>query len=296
MGARRTRPATASVALALALALLGACGGGGDDDDTGSEPPEAVVHVALGDSFSAGEGAPPYDAEPESCRRAEEAWPRLLDRAVARIVSVDLRACAGAQTEHLLDLWTSRGLEAQIPMDPDPTVTLVTITIGGNDIGFGDIVLSCVLLTCSPEPGSDDLEARLDALQTALVEEVHPALVAAYPNADIVHVGYPHLAPLPTLDPEGCPWMSGEDQRLARGIVDALDDAVRDAAQRSGTARFVDVRTAFAGHELCTDDPWVNAIGLGAGGAHPNAAGQMALAEAVADGLDLGGGADGDRS
>jgi lysophospholipase L1-like esterase len=276
-----------AVALALA-ALTGACGGGDDGpDDAGEEDPPTIVHVALGDSFSSGEGAPPYDATPESCRRATDAWPRRLDEAVALIESVDLRACAGAETEHLTGRWTTRDLDPQIPAEPDTGVTLVTLTIGGNDIGFGDVVLSCVLLTCGPEPGSSELDARLDALRTALLEEVHPALAAAYPNARIVHIGYPRLAPPPAVEPDGCPWMSDDDQELANGIVDALDGAIEDAAQQSGTAEYLDVGGAFAGHELCTDDPWVNAIGLGPGGAHPNGAGQRALADAVAAGLDL---------
>lgn len=287
MGASRSRGSHAALAAVATALALAACGGGGDD--AADEAPEPIVHVALGDSFSAGEGAPPYDPEPESCRRAGEAWPRRLDVALERIESVDLRACAGAQSEHLVERWTSRDLPAQIPMDPDPEVTLVTLTIGGNDIGFGDVVLSCVLATCGPESGSHDLDARLDALRTTLLEEVHPALAAAYPNARIVHVGYPHLAPAPPAEPTGCPWLSAEDQERARGIVAALDSALEEAAQQSGTAEYLDVRDALAGHELCTEDPWVNPVGLGPGGAHPNERGQAALADAVAAGLDLDG-------
>jgi lysophospholipase L1-like esterase len=285
---RTRRRGRTAVAIALAVALAGACAGGDDaaDDDAPDEP-EPIVHVALGDSFSSGEGAPPYDATPESCHRAADAWPRRLDDLVAEIESVDLRACAGAQTEHLTERWTSRNLDPQIPGEPDTDVTLVTLTIGGNDLGFGDVVLSCVLLTCAPEPGSTELEARLDALRTALLEEVHPALVGAYPNARIVHVGYPRLAPPLAVEPEGCPWMSDEDQALANGIVDALNDAIEDAAQQSGTVEYLGVRGALADHELCTEDPWVNAVGLGPGGAHPDAEGQRALAAAVAEGLDL---------
>ena len=271
--------------LAGLLLVASACGGGGDDGEDDDPVPRRHVVVALGDSFTAGEGAPPYDADPERCRRAAGAWPRLLGE-VAVVASVELRACAGAQTEHLTGPWEGRGLDAQIPDEPDPDVTLVVLTIGGNDIGFGDIVASCVILTCSPAPDSDELEARLDALRIALVQDVHPRLAAAYPEARVVHVGYPHLAPPPDIDPR-CLWMSGADQRAARGIVDALDETAADAAEQAGTAEHLDVSDAFAGHELCTRDPWVNDVGFGPGAAHPDADGQRALARAVAEALEL---------
>lgn len=270
-----------------ALAVAAACSGGDGNGAAEAEEqaPRPDVIVALGDSFSSGEGAPPYDARPEPCRRSADAWPRLLERR-PEVASVELLACAGAETDELTGPWESRDLGPQIPERPRPEVTVVLLTIGGNDIGFGDIVATCVLLTCSPGPGSDTLDERLDALRTALVQDVHPALARAFPNARIVHVGYPHLAPPPEVEPRGCPWMSGDDQRISRGIVDALDEVIEEAAQQSGTARYADVADAFADHELCTEEPWVNAVGLGPGAAHPNPDGQRALAAAVADALD----------
>jgi lysophospholipase L1-like esterase len=280
------RRAARAVAAAVALLLAASCSGGsGDDDGAAPEEPVRQVVVALGDSFSSGEGAPPYDRRPEPCRRSPGAWPRLLAER-REVASVDLRACAGARTEHLIGPWARRELAPQIPTEPDTSVTLVTLTVGGNDIGFGEVVASCVVLTCFPAPGTDELEGRLEHLRQVLVQRVHPRLAAAYPNARIVHIGYPHLAPPPGVDPS-CIWMSGADQRIARGIVDALNGAVEDAAQQAGTARYLDVVDAFAGHELCTDVSWVNAVGFGPGAAHPTAAGQRALAAAVADELAL---------
>ena len=274
-------------AVALAALLVAACSGGGDDAEPVEEdPPLRHVVVALGDSFTSGEGAPPYDADPASCRRAADAWPRLLAE-VAVVASVELRACAGARTEHLTGSWDRRDLGPQIPDEPDPEATLVLLTVGGNDIGFGEIVATCVLLTCSPEPDDDGFRERLDELREDLVQDVHPALAAAYPNARIVHVSYPRLTPPTEVEPSTCRWMSDDDQRISRAIVDAINDAAEDAAQQAGTAEHLDVADALAGHELCTEDGWVNGVGFDPGDAHPNLGGQRGMARAVAEALEL---------
>jgi lysophospholipase L1-like esterase len=249
-----------------------------------------VVYVALGDSFSSGEGAAPYVAGSDSCYLSSLAWPRSLYADVAGFVSIDHRACAGARTAHLTGAWEDRELPPQIPAEPDEAVTLVTFTIGGNDAGFGDIVGSCVLTAC-PRPDDEDFAASLTTLTDRLTTSVYPAMAAAYPNARLVHVGYPRLTPAPGEPVEGCGWLDGEDQTRAAGILAALDDAIRAATEQSdGTVEYADVSEAFAGHELCTAESWLNPVGLGAGHAHPNAAGQRGLEEAVATalGLELG--------
>ncbi len=280
--ARWSRIVAAGVALALA-GITAACG---DDDGPPEAAEDAVVYVALGDSFSSGEGAPPYDDQSQ-CRQAELAWPRRLYADGDGFVSIEHRACAGARTEHLAGGWADRNLPAQIATEPDPDVTLVTVTIGGNDLGFGDIVGACVLSRC-PEPDDPDFVERLTTLTDTLRRSVHPALAAAYPEARIAHVGYPRLTPAPGEDVEGCGWLDDEDQSRAAAILAALDDAIRSAADTSeGAVEYVDVSDAFAGHELCTSESWLNPVGVGAGYAHPNAAGQQALEEAVAAALGI---------
>ena len=101
--------------------------------------------MALGDSFSSGEGAPPYDANPKGCNRANAGWARRLHHDVAAVGSLDLRACSGATVKDVLSTTGQVGAVAQLPSTPDPSVTLVTITVGGNDVGFGAIVATCSL-------------------------------------------------------------------------------------------------------------------------------------------------------
>lgn len=274
-------------ALATIVALVTIVAACGDDDSAPEADSDAIAYVALGDSFSSGEGAPPYEAGSDSCYVSPLAWPRRLYADVTGFVSVDPVACAGARTEHLTGPWASRDLPAQIPAEPDDSVTLVTLTVGGNDAGFGDILGSCVLTSCPP-PDEEDFADRLAMLTETLTGTVYPALRAAYPEARLVHVGYPRLTPAPGKPVEGCGWLDAEDQTRAAGILGALDDAIRTATEQSdGAVEYVDVTDALAGHELCTAQSWLNPVGLGAGYAHPNAAGQRGLEVAVAAALDL---------
>ncbi len=242
----------------LAVLFLASC-------VTGGEPPDPTTYAALGDSFSSGEGAGGYDAEPADCLRSSLAWPRLLD------ADVDLRACSGADVGDVV---------GQVPGEANTDVTLVTLTVGGNDAGFGDIFEACLLGDC-PTPAS--LAADLTTLTSAL-PALYTALETAYPNARIVHVGYPRLVPPPG-DPVSpvCFWLPPEDQTNGTEIVDAINDAIALAVANhgSGDVDYLDVTDAFADHELCTALPFVTLLGR----AHPNAAGQTALAAAVSAAL-----------
>jgi hypothetical protein len=274
----------------VGLVAVGGCevpGTGGGAPTTSSTSTTArpqLHHLALGDSFSSGEGAPPYDASSGSCDRSSRAWPRRLAADSRDIARLEHLACAGARTVHLVGPWTSRGLPAQISATPDDTIDLVTLTIGGNDVGFGDIVQACVLDAC-PSPQDPALVEGLAQLAGALEHDVYPALRRAYPSARLVHVGYPRLTPPSPRRPVGCLWLPPADQAAAIGIVDAIDATIREAAGAAGVD-YVDVSAVLAGHELCTSAPWVRPI-LSQGAVHPTAEGQLAIERAVAAALDL---------
>jgi lysophospholipase L1-like esterase len=286
MPSSRHRLVLCAAAVALAVAAVAACSGGGDDSaEQGRKASTSrqIVYAALGDSYSSGAGAPPYDRTSGVCERGPGSWTRRLDTDSARIKSIDLRACAGAKVEHLLEPWSSRFQPAQIPGDPDLSVDLVTVTIGGNDVGFGSIVAGCVLTEC-PSPADPAFAARLASLAATLDQQVYPALEHAYPNAQLVHVGYPRLTPL-NGTPVGCDWLSAADQATAPAVIDAINATVRGTAQRAGVT-YVDVTDALAGHELCTSEPWIQPIGTH-DQVHPTNDGQRAIERVVADDLDL---------
>jgi lysophospholipase L1-like esterase len=281
------------LAVVALLAAVGCSSGGGSSSSSAPK----TVYVSLGDSYSSGEGAPPYrdDAgDPKSCQRSAHGWTSLLATAAGASTYRQV-ACSSATTAYLTGPWTSRHLPAQIPSKPDPKVTLVTLTIGGNDLGFGGIVANCFLLDCSGVPTSGLFALGLSQLTERLTTSVYPALRAAYPNARIVHVGYPRLTPAPGSPVVGCAWLSTAEQDAASRIVLLLDTTIRAAARKSETSggpniEYLDLTSVLHGHELCSGSSWLRPVTIGgAAAAHPTAAGQKAMERAVQQGLALEG-------
>jgi lysophospholipase L1-like esterase len=280
-----SRPLRVAAVLAVALLALAACGGGDDSDTSRATTPKGgkLVYAALGDSYSSGAGAPPYDLDSLACERSPDAWPRLLGSDSPRIRSVDHRACAGAEVAQLLEPWAARAQAAQIAADPELSVGLVTLTAGGNDAKFGQMMASCYLGDC-PSPTDPAFAARLATLAVTLDRQVYPALRHAYPNALIVHVGYPQLVAAHGA-PVGCDWLSPADQAAAPVLIEAINSTVRSAAEQAGIT-YVDISGVLAGHELCSADPWIQPA-TAKDPLHPSKPAQEAIERAVATALDL---------
>jgi lysophospholipase L1-like esterase len=250
---------------------------------------QTVKMAALGDSYSSGEGTYSYDANSQGarCHRGPDAWPRKVEAGVAEISQIDHRACTGAKTAQLFTWYNSN--PPQIPRTPDTSVELVTISIGGNDVGFADILRSCYLAgsSCANVPDSQNFEKSLNRLYRQLVDSVYPALRKAYPNARIAHVGYPQILPAPGTRPVRCGWLSEPEQNAAQKMAAKLNGTIY-LATKAGEVDWVDVTNALAGHELCTADPWMVDLSFGPFNSergHPDADGQKAIALVVGNAL-----------
>ncbi|KUG55644.1 hypothetical protein AVL62_04875 [Serinicoccus chungangensis] len=161
---------------------------------------------------------------------------------------------------------------AQLPaLDAD--TDLVTLTIGGNDVGWTQTIGACLLLddpTCAQALAGSRLlvqgllPARLDAALTAVGR--------AAPDAHVVVTGYPHL-----FTPEAGALVnaSPEEQEALNEGADLLNATVAAAAQRRGYA-YVDVVGRFEGHGVNAPDPWVDPRTF-----HPTAQGQATYAAAL---------------
>lgn len=301
---RRGRVA-AAVALAAALAVgLAACS---DDvsglgplpvrdeaaSTPGPEPREVEEYAALGDSFTAAPFVPTTDLA-DGCLRSDGNYPSLLAERLDVADFTDV-SCSGAATSHL-----SRPQETvpdhRVPPQLDAVdadTDLVTLGIGGNDFGlFGTLTTTCPGLRRSDPQGSpcfDDLERRdldLVALTDRIGDRVEQAvreLQEAAPDATVVLVGYPRLAPDTGTCPRRLPFADG-DYREADRVTRSLNEALEEAAERTGVL-FADMYAAAEGHDVCSDDPWVNGRQTRRDAAlayHPYPAGMEAVADEVA--------------
>ena len=219
-------------------------------------------YVALGDSYSSGDGAGSYGSS-GSCDRSANAYPQQWANANAP-ASFAFVACSGATTSDVINSQVS-ALSA--------STTLVSITIGGNDVGFSTVMATCVLAptsTCeSAVAGADALVADVlpTELNTVLQTIRHDA-----PAARIVVLDYPDLYDLSRSS--GCIGLSTADRTALNQGADQLDSAISAAAARNGDT-FADVRSAFAGHEICDSGSWLHSVTWPLGESyHPSASGQ----------------------
>jgi hypothetical protein len=105
------------------------------------------TYVALGDSYSSGEGNPPYEPSSDEqgkdeCHRSESGYPHLLDQELG-LGPLSFVACSGAVTD---DLFNSMGVNQEgnqlLALTRDTKT--VTLTIGGDDVGFPEVLDHCV--------------------------------------------------------------------------------------------------------------------------------------------------------
>jgi lysophospholipase L1-like esterase len=261
---------------------------------SGAPSEDALTYVALGDSYTAAAGVP--EIVDEGCSRSSSNYPSLLAEELG-LTLTDV-SCGGATTTSLVGVQeTSTG-----PVPPQfaaltPETDVVTLGIGGNDQGlFGELLATCLMLRddapgASPcrdtfnADGEDRALATIDIVQ----ERVTSALIGIRdraPDARIVLVGYPQLAPAKgrcDLLP-----LSPGDYSYAREIIDALG-AATEAAAEAAEVDYVDMLAASEGHDICAgEDAWVNGVGGPtdqAAGMHPFAEEQQAVADLLAEAL-----------
>ncbi|MFJ9347556.1 SGNH/GDSL hydrolase family protein [Streptomyces sp. NPDC101237] len=291
--ARHRRRATVAAALggcalvAASTTPAAAHGGGHGGHDRG------IRYAALGDSYTSGPVIPTQvDAD---CARSDHNYPSLV--AAARHVSAfkDV-SCAGATTA---EMWKAQGTNGPqldaVRRDTD----LVTVQIGGNDIGFGSIIGTCATLGATDlagnpcqryynASGTDQLTVRI--AQTApKVDKVLRAVRARAPHARILVVGYPDLLPD---DGSGCyptvPF-AAKDFPYLRDVGKRLNLMLRLVAAWNG-AGYADTYGPTVGHDMCKApaDRWIEPLqpASPAAPAHPNAKGEAAMAGAVLARLD----------
>lgn len=249
--------------------------------------------VALGDSYTAG-ALVPLDsrAKPPGCLRSTKAYPVL----VAHALRVPLKegACAGAGVKEMTGAQrTYLGTNPAQLTALAPDDRLVLLTLGGDDMGFLNVLKECVKLSftrpwgspCEAHyaPGGHDQLAAGVTAEAPKMARILEAIGARAPRARIVVVGYPDMFPRSGGCWPAVPITSGDIAYL-RGIEVKVNAMLAAAAQAAGTT-FVNTYAPTTGHDFCTPESVRDVEGLVPGSLafpfHPNARGQQAMANAV---------------
>ena len=243
-------------------------------------PPKGSGYAALGSSFAAGPRIPPNQGG--ACLRSNSNYAHLVAKALdLKLTDV---SCSGAYASGL-NLPSLDGTPSQLS-SVTGTTRLVTVTAGGNDIGYAAAITTC---TASARLGKSCLAggtllARSEKALAALRPTLMKLLAGVHslaPKAQVYVLSYLAIFPADGVPcPPDVPLLAADDRALtALGLQ--LRDAIRSAAL-DGKAHFVDAYTAGLAHSACAPPAqrWVEGAKqvLPAFQYHPNARGMAAVA------------------
>ncbi|MGI5207366.1 SGNH/GDSL hydrolase family protein [Spirillospora sp. CA-108201] len=288
------RPSTARVSRGRvvrgavgAIVLAGAALGG-----TAVPAAAAQEYVALGDSMASGPLIPDITG-PVGCGRSTHNYAHEL----ASKLGAALRdvTCSGARTTHMTQSQSTSvgGVDTgTVPPQLDAltaSTALVTLTIGGNDVGLVGIAQDCATLDPTATPCKGEFEEQV-AQRTRdfgpKLSAVLDGIRARSPKARIVVTGYGLY-----IKQNGC-WpvqpVLPTDANFLQGSVNALNDVIRQrTAAHGGT--YIDLVAPSAGHDACqsASKRWVEGYVPvhSAAPLHPNAQGEAAYAAVIGGAL-----------
>jgi lysophospholipase L1-like esterase len=250
--------------------------------------PAGSRYVAMGSSFAAGPGLPSRaHGSPRRAGRSTGNYAHL----VARALGLDLHdvTFSGATTSDILGP-SAAGYAARLDA-VTPETRLVTMTAGGNDVGF----VPRLTLASLPWPlrvlpsvtaradtfgetrATDERFGQLERNLAAIAGRLHEGA----PACRVVAVDY--LSILPPDGPAPQPPPPAGITAWGRAIAARLADTTQAAASTAGWT-YIAASAASADHHAWSADPWTRRFHLSLrGGApyHPNAAGMAAVAELV---------------
>ena len=221
-------------------------------------------YVALGDSYSAGVGT---RAKVDDCYRSPYGYPALVAQTYG--LNLDYQACTGATTSSVID--------SQLGTLGSGT-GYVTMTIGGNDVGFSSILTECA------QPGwMSDCEGAIAGGRAILRDQLPGRYDNLFgqvrtkaANAAVTVGGYPRI-----FNGEDCnalTFFAPDEQSSLNTATGELNTLARGKATGAGF-RFIDPTGSFTGHAVCDDPEWINGLSNPVEESyHPNRAGNVGYA------------------
>ena len=291
-------------------------------------------YAALGDSYSSGEGTADKNgpngwysnpSTSQACQRGPGAWPILMAAASGTLnitgsgANRSFFACGGATTSKNLSGSSWKGEISQVAqlqqwVSTNGSPGLVSMTAGGNNVHFADVLGACYAggiaswagfipglqgvgaigsKACPTAIGAVEIYLTLfrQNFVNQLAKLYSAAANAAGTSSRVVVVGYPRIMPTPSLGNIAsadyhCPWIALNPAALPEfsQVTNDLNGDIRQAAALAGVT-YVNVEGALSGHELCTGSSHINSLSLinkwnGEAG-HPTKDGQVSLANTI---------------
>ncbi|WP_043260194.1 SGNH/GDSL hydrolase family protein [Streptomyces hokutonensis] len=282
----------------------------GDDNHTGVtySTTSKGPYVALGDSYTAGPGITDPTGTPAGCDRSAGNYPALV-AAELGLKGAKFRdvSCSGATTSDLTaSQHTDNGTNPPQLRALSSDTRLVTIGIGGNDIGFSSMIKRCVAMgalyrltgsgkyftedaPCAREADSDSGSAA-DAVEKKIatagnrLTRILTEVKRRSPEARVYVVSYPALLPTDSADCGRGMSLAPGDVTYLREKEQQLNTALRQRASEAGVG-YVDTYTPSTDHNACTAKAtrWIEPLAPEnpAAPVHPNARGERGMADAV---------------
>lgn len=284
----------------------------------GATPAAAAAYdwVALGDSYTAGvipAAGETFEVPRDGCERTDLSYPQVIDRDLGSLIDLTNVSCGAATIEDVT-------FNAQEPIgrhlppfseDPDypfppvppqseavnPGTDVVTVGVGGNTLGFAEILFTCLQLGDGSggvgTPCRDDLADNIPAGLTKVGKDYDDMLATLHeraPHAKIVNVGYPTVIPEDTSKCRYNDWEQfasitpGDLDWLRDDVLQPLNATIEKAAGEHGDA-FVDLAPSSRSHSVCDAGKWVEGVfttfPTDVAFVHPNAKGHKNAADQV---------------
>jgi hypothetical protein len=256
----------------------------------GAAGASAANWAGLGDSYAAGPLIPNQQLNPLGCLRSDHNFAHLAAAALGR--SLADASCSGAKTDDMT-------APQNVTPGPNPPqfnaltadTQIVTLQIGGNDIGFTSIIQNCATANPFAHPcrdryvvnGHDTLADKIDATApkvAAVLQGIH----TRSPQARVFVVNYAAILPETGV---GC-WpqvpIAFSDVAYLRSVERNLNAMLAQQAAANG-ARIIDDYSASIGRDACKSPStrWVEPLVPAnlAAPFHPNARGEAGIAAVV---------------
>lgn len=265
--------------------------------------PVQLDYVALGDSFSSGEGEDddsnylPYtNTATEKCHLSKRSYPfELAKKLGLAIDSYQSVACSGATSDDIvvanldykgqggrlasfsdseLDLLQQAardqfipGRIAQMEFISRHNPKAITVGVGGNDVGLMEKLKSCIGFDECKWATQPDMREQTAVEIKALYQKLinlYKSLISSSPSSYIYAIGYPQIIS----STGSCEALLNRmftinERTYMRETVSYMNEVIEAAAKNSGVG-FIDIENLYGEGVLCGNEPsHVNSIVLG---------------------------------